>query len=67
MKHMATIDPSRGFCALEFTIEEVGEGTRIIYRDIDCADCLQKAIAEADERGRVLRELLEALVQEEPS
>ncbi len=59
-RHMFLMD--RPICEFDApartTPGAVGEATRTIYADIDCADCLRRMIAEADERARVLRELL---------
>lgn len=54
----------RHLCELSPSVERIGIGTRAIYRTVDCPDCLRRAIAEAEERARVLRELL-AKIQEE--
>ena len=56
MTHIHSVD--RPFCALSSPIEMIGDTTRSIYGLIDCEDCLRRAIAEGEERTRVLRELL---------
>lgn len=56
MKHMHSVD--RPICALVSSVEMIGDATRSIYGHVDCKDCLRRAIAEGDERTRVLRELL---------
>lgn len=56
MKHVYSTE--RPICALESRVDRIGDATRAIYRGIDCPDCLRRAIAEADERSRVLRDLL---------
>ena len=56
MRHMHSVD--RPICSLASSIEMIGDATRSIYGHIDCEDCLRRAIAEGDERSRVLRELL---------
>ena len=56
MRHMHSVD--RPICALVSSVEMVGDATRVIYGNVDCEDCLRRAIAEGDERTRVLRDLL---------
>ena len=56
MRHMHSVD--RPICALGSTIEMIGQAILTIYDLVDCPDCLRRAIAEGDERTRVLRELL---------
>ena len=56
MRHMHSVD--RPICELASSIAMIGDATRSIYGLVDCEDCLQRAIAEGDERIRVLRELL---------
>jgi hypothetical protein len=48
----------RQLCQLDSPVEQIGEATRQVYDHVDCSDCLRRAIAEADARGCVLRELL---------
>lgn len=55
MRHMYLID--RPLCAQEPS-SAFGEGTRAIYRVVDCPDCLRRVIAETEDRLTVLRELL---------
>lgn len=56
MRHILSVD--RPICGLETSIEMIGDTLRGIYGGVECADCLRRAIAEAEERARVLRELL---------
>ena len=56
MKHMHSVD--RPICELASSIEMIGVATQSIYGNVDCAVCLRRAIAEGDERTRVLRDLL---------
>ena len=56
VRHMHSID--RPICEAESTVDALGRATRMIYGGIECADCLRRAIAEGEERTRVLRELL---------
>ncbi len=60
MKHMTT-SVERRLCELDPSIEMIGQATRVIYDFVDCPNCLRRAIAEAEERTRVLRELLGAV------
>jgi len=48
----------RPICGLDSPIESIGHTVRVIFGDVDCPDCLRRAIAEAEERARVLRDLL---------
>jgi hypothetical protein len=48
----------RPICELDAAIEMIGQVTRTIYNPVDCLNCLRQAIAEAEEKARVLRELL---------
>ena len=59
LRHMHSID--RPICEAESTVDALGRATRMIYGGVECPDCLRRAIAEAEERARVLRELLEAV------
>jgi len=56
MRHMHSID--RPICEAESSVDALGRATRMIYGGIECPECLRRAIAEAEERARVLRELL---------
>ena len=56
MKHTPSVD--RPICELASSVEMIGDATRAIYGGVDCEACLRRAIAEGDERTRVLRELL---------
>ena len=56
MRHMHTID--RALCALASSADLIGDATLSIFGDVDCPDCLRRAIAEGEERIRVLRVLL---------
>jgi hypothetical protein len=56
VRHMHSVD--RPICEAESSIDALGSATRMIYGGIECPDCLRRAIAEAEERARVLRELL---------
>jgi hypothetical protein len=48
----------RPICTLASSVEMIGEATLSIYGCVDCPDCLRRAIAEGEERTRVLRDLL---------
>lgn len=48
----------RPLCEQEHTLS-VGDGTRAIYRDVSCPECLRRVIAETEDRLRVLNELLD--------
>jgi hypothetical protein len=48
----------RPICELQSGVATIGEATRVIYDAEDCPGCLLRAIGEAEERTRVLRELL---------
>lgn len=63
-RHMYAID--RPICEAESSVDKIGETTRLIYRVVDCPSCLRRAIAEAEERVRVLRDLLLSHVEETP-
>lgn len=60
IRHMFLME--RPICEFDSSAEAAGAATRTIYGEIDCPGCLRRMIAEADERARVLRELL-ALVE----
>ena len=49
----------QAICETTFFIESIDETTRLAYRDIRCAACLRQALAAAEQRTLVLRELLE--------
>lgn len=55
-RHMYSI--KHPICELAASVESIGNATRAIYRVVDCPDCLRLAIAESEERVRVLRDLL---------
>ena len=55
-RHMFLME--RPICEFDSHTGAVGDATRTIYADIDCPDCLRRMITEAEERARVLRELL---------
>lgn len=55
-RHMHSVD--KPICELASSVDMIGDATRSIYGHIDCEDCLRRAIAEGDERTRVLRDLL---------
>lgn len=59
VRHMHSID--RPICEADSSVEALGRATRMIYGGVECPDCIRRAIAEAEERARVLRELLEKL------
>ena len=56
MKHMHSVD--RPICELATSVEMIGEATRSIYGHVDCENCLRRAIAEGEERTRILHDLL---------
>lgn len=56
-RHMHAVD--RPICEIASAIDLIGQATRSIYGLVDCTDCLRRAIAESEERGRVLRDLLD--------
>lgn len=49
----------RPICEIASSIDLIGRTTRSIYGLVDCTDCLRRVIAEHEERGRVLRDLLD--------
>ena len=60
MRHLHSVD--RPICELaSSSIEMIATATRSIYGNVDCQDCLRRAITEGDERTRVLRDLLAKL------
>ena len=48
----------QAICETTFFVESLDETTRLAFRDIDCAACLRQALAAAEQRTQVLRELL---------
>jgi len=56
VRHMHAID--RALCSLASSADLIGDATLSIFGDVDCPDCLRRAIAEGEERICVLRELL---------
>ena len=48
----------QSICETPFFVESLDETTRLAFRDIDCAGCLRQALAAAEQRTQVLRELL---------
>lgn len=56
MRHIHSID--RPICELDTPVDAIGGAVRSIYHEVECSDCLRRVIAEAEERARVLRELL---------
>jgi hypothetical protein len=56
MKHMHAVD--RPICEVASSVETISAAVRTIYHAVDCADCLRRALAEAEERANALRELL---------
>ena len=48
----------QAICETTFFVEAVDETTRSAFRDISCASCLRQALAAAEQRSQVLRELL---------
>ena len=48
----------QAICETTFFVEAVDETTRSAFRDISCAACLRQALAAAEQRTQVLRELL---------
>lgn len=55
-RHGFSVD--RPLCALTSPISRIGDVTEQIFGNVDCADCLRRSLAEAEERSRVLRVLL---------
>ena len=62
-KHV--IMKAQSICETTFFVESLDETTRLAFRDIDCAACLRQALAAAEQRTQVLRELL-AKVEDSP-
>lgn len=60
MKHKYTHSAEQPNCEMESSVGLSGIAalTRTIFGTIDCEDCLRQAIAESEERTRILRELL---------
>lgn len=48
----------QAICETTFFVESIDATTRSAYRGIDCAACLRQALAAAEQRTFVLRELL---------
>ena len=48
----------QAICETTFFVEFIDETTRSAYRDINCAACLRQALAAAEQRAHVIRELL---------
>jgi hypothetical protein len=48
----------RPLCETDGSVDRIGLATKVIFGVVDCPDCLRRAIAESDERARVLRDLL---------
>lgn len=57
--HMRSVD--RPLCELPSSAEMIGDAARSIYGHVDCPKCLLRAIAEGEERTRILRDLLAKL------
>ena len=55
-RHMQSVD--RPLCELASSIEMIDDLMQSIYGHVDCVACLRRAIAEGEERTRVLREML---------
>ena len=56
----------QALCETSFFVEGVDEATRSTYRGIDCGPCLRRALAAAEQRASVLRDLL-ALAEGAPA
>jgi len=48
----------QAICETSFFVEAIDESTRSVYRDINCAACLRKALGASEARTRALRDLL---------
>lgn len=48
----------QAICETTFFVEAIDETTRLAYRNINCSACLSQALAAAEQRTQVLRELL---------
>jgi hypothetical protein len=57
MKHVTIKE--QAICVTPFFVEGVNETTRTAFHDIDCTACLRQALAAAEARTRLLRELLD--------
>lgn len=55
----------QAICETPFFVESIDETTRLAYRGINCIACLLQALAAAEQRASVIRELL-AKVEEAP-
>lgn len=53
--HFLTIPAEQPACALKPTIALITAMTQTIYSSIDCAECVDRAIAEAEARLVALR------------
>ena len=49
---------AQAICETTFFVESLNETTRSAFRGIDCAACLRQALAAAEQRTQVIRELL---------
>lgn len=56
MRHMLSVE--RPICGLTSPVSMIADAVRVIFGTVDCPDCLRRAIAEAEARAAVLRELL---------
>ena len=56
MRHMLSVE--HPICGLTSSVSMIGDAVRVIFGSVDCPNCLRRAIAEAEERAIVLRELL---------
>jgi hypothetical protein len=45
-------------CELSSSVEMIGALTRTMFGPVDCTGCLRRALAEAEARVRMLRDLL---------
>lgn len=58
MRHMYAGGNIAGICELKPTVDLIEPMTLTIYGTVTCVECLRRAIAESEERARVLRTLL---------
>jgi len=56
VRHAFTVD--RPICELTTAISRIGDAVDRAFGHVDCAECLRRSMAEAEERARVLRGLL---------
>ena len=56
MKHVRSGDQAT--CEMASSVGMIAELTVSIFGQVDCEACLRRAVAEGEERTRVLRELL---------